>query len=86
MIKDMTPEQFLLALRRFIARRGKPTRIILNNAPQFKLEKPAIDKAQKGTISNHEMESYTTNQGIEWNFIVELAPWMGGFYDKKATR
>ena len=45
MIKDMTPEQFLLALRRFIARRGKPTRIILNNAPQFKLEKPAIDKA-----------------------------------------
>ena len=28
LIKDMTAEQFLLALRRFIARRGKPTQII----------------------------------------------------------
>ena len=39
LIKDMTAEQFLLALRRFIARRGKPTEIILDNAPQFKLAK-----------------------------------------------
>ena len=28
------------------------------------------------------MQSYTANQGIEWNFIVELAPWMGGFYER----
>ena len=47
LVKDMTAEQFLLALRRFIARRGKPTQIILDNAPQFKLAKTAIDKAWK---------------------------------------
>ena len=29
LVKDMTAEQFLLALRRFIATRGKPTQIIL---------------------------------------------------------
>ena len=80
--KDMTAEQLLLALRRFIARRGKPTQIILDNAPQFKLAKTAIDKAWKETISYHEMQSYTANQGIEWNFIVELAPWIGGFYER----
>ena len=28
------------------------------------------------------MQSYNANQGIEWNFIVELAPWMGGFYER----
>ena len=78
----MTAEQFLLALRRFIARRGKLTQIILDNAPQFKLAKTAIDKAWKETISHHEVQSYTANQGIEWNFIVELAPWMGGFYER----
>ena len=78
----MTAEQFLLALRRFIARRGKPTQIILDNAPQFKLAKTAIDKAWKETMSHHEVQSYTANQGIEWNFIVELAPWMGGFYER----
>ena len=82
LVKDMTAEQFLLALRRFIARRGKLTQIILDNAPQFKLAKTAIDKAWKETISRHEVQSYTANQGIEWNFIVELAPWMGGFYER----
>lgn len=39
LIKDITAEQFLLTLRRFIARRGKPTQLILDNAPQFKLAK-----------------------------------------------
>ena len=80
LVKDMTAEQFLLALRRFIARRGNPAQLILDNAPQFKLAKTTIDKAWKETVSNHELQSYTANQGIEWNFIVELAPWMGGFY------
>ena len=67
----MTAEQFLLALRRFIARRGKSIQIILDNAPQFKT-KTAIDKAWKETISNNEVKSYNANQGIEWNFIVEV--------------
>ena len=78
----MTAELFLLALRRFIARRGKPSKIIIDNAPQFQLAKTAIDKDWKETISNHEVQSYTANQGIEWNFIVELAPFMGGFYER----
>jgi len=82
LIKDMTAEQFLLALRRFIARRGKPTQIILDNAPQFKFAKTVIDKVWKETISYHEVRSYTANQGIEWNFKVELTPWMGGFYEE----
>ena len=44
--------------------------------------KTAIDKALKETISHHEVQSYTANQEIEWNFIVELAPWMGRFYER----
>ena len=75
----MTAEQFLLALRRFIARRGKPTQIMLDNAPQFKLAKTVIDKAWKETISHHEVQSYTANKGIEWNFLVELASSIGFF-------
>ena len=27
------------------------------------------------------MQSYVANEGIEWQFIVELAPWMRGFYE-----
>ena len=40
----MTAEQFLLALRRFIARRGKSIQIILDNAPQFKTQKLLLIK------------------------------------------
>ena len=57
LVKDLTAEQFLLALRRFIARRGKPAQLILDNAPQFKLAKTGIDKAWKETVSNHELQS-----------------------------
>ena len=42
---DMTAKQFLMALRRFISRRGTPKEITLDNAPQFKLMKTTIDKA-----------------------------------------
>ena len=29
-----------------------------------------------------EVQNYASDVGIKWNFIVELAPWMGGFYEK----
>lgn len=57
----MTAEQFLLALRRFTATRGKPTQIILDDVPQFKLAKTAIDKVWKATISNHEVPTKELN-------------------------
>jgi len=28
------------------------------------------------------VDDYLSGQGICWNFIVELAPWMGGFYER----
>ena len=39
LVEDMTAEQFLPALRRFIARCGKPDQIILDNALNFKTTK-----------------------------------------------
>ena len=29
-----------------------------------------------------EVQNYVSNSGIEWSFIVELVPWMGGFYER----
>ena len=45
LVEDRTTEQFLSALRRFIAWRGKPDQIILDNAPHFKATKNAVDMA-----------------------------------------
>ena len=79
---DMTGEQFLMALRRFISRRGTPKEIILDNAPQFKLAKTTIDEAWQRVVMDEDVHSYTANQNIKWKFIVEFAPGMGGFYER----
>ena len=81
-VDDMTAEQFLMALRRFISRRGTPEEIILDNAPQFKLTKTTVDKAWKSVITDEEVLSYIASKNIKWKFIVEFAPWMGGFYER----
>ena len=44
-VDDMTAEQFLMTLRRFISRRNTPHTIILDNAPQFKLTKTRVERA-----------------------------------------
>ena len=43
-MNDMTTHQFLLGFRRFIARHGKPNKIISDNAAQFKLASDTISR------------------------------------------
>ena len=74
----MTAEQFLSALRRFIARRGKPDQII----PHFKATKNAVDMAWDRVVNDPSVHSYLSDLRIKWSFIVELSPWMGGFYKR----
>ncbi|XP_078364057.1 uncharacterized protein LOC144648336 [Oculina patagonica] len=78
----MTAEQFLLCLKRFISRRGKPKEIISDNASQFKLAKSTVYEAWKFATTSPDMQNYLANEGIKWSFIIELAPWMGGFYER----
>ena len=82
LINDMSAEQFLLCLRRFIARRGKPKEIISDNASQFKLAKSTVDEAWQFATTSPDTQSYLANEEITWSFIIKLAPWMGSFYER----
>lgn len=82
LMMDMTTEQFLLGLRRFIARHGKPVEITSDNAAHFKLASEVIDKVWDNILGDEEITTYVSNEGIKWKFIVELAPWMGGYYER----
>ena len=53
-----------------------------DNAKQFKLAKRVLAKAQQEMITNDDVDDYLSKQGIQWKLIVELAPWMGGFYER----
>ena len=80
--RNMSAEQFLLCLRRFIARRGQLTKIVCDNASQFKLDKSTLDKAWQKCLRDPDVLSYTADKGISWQFIVEMAPWMGCLYER----
>ena len=82
LIHDLSAEEFLQCLRRFIARRGKPVEIISDNAPQFKVAKTLLDRLWFQALSDVSVQSYISKEGINWKFIVQLAPWMGGFYER----
>ena len=78
LVEDMTAEQFLLALCRFITQLGKPDQIVLDNVSNFKATKNVADMAWE-MIDYPSVHSYLSDQKIEWSFIIELSPWIGGF-------
>ena len=80
LVEDMSNDEFLLCLRHFIARRGVPQQIISDNAKQFKAAKQVLRKARLQIEDC--FDDYLSKHGIHWKFIVELALWMGGFYER----
>ena len=73
-VEDLSAQEFLLCLRRFIARRGTPRQIISDNAKQFKTASTVMSKAWKEVLCCTEVNDYAVKQGIQWKFIVDLAP------------
>ena len=82
LVNDMSTSEFLMALCRFIAHRRKPDSILSDNAAHFKAASKLIDVVWTGILKSEEVQSYVANERIKWSFIVELAPWMGGFYER----
>ena len=82
LIETMSAEGFLLSVRRFIARRGKPKLIISDNASQIKLGNEVIENIWKNATGNTNVQSYISNECIKWKYTVAYAPWQGGFYER----
>lgn len=66
MLADLSANEFLLGLRRFISRP-----IILDNATQFKLTKSIIDPTLEKWQKIRDVQSYVVEQWIELLFIIE---------------
>ena len=78
LVEDLTVESFIRAFRRFCARRGLPATIISDNAKTFK----AASKEVKKLLRTPRLKEYFTLKGVQWKFIVELAPFQGGFWER----
>ncbi|XP_049884934.1 uncharacterized protein LOC126379949 isoform X2 [Pectinophora gossypiella] len=69
-VNDLTAEECLLAVRRFVACRGKPSLIVSDNATQFRLTSEIF------------IDRQCARSNIKWKFIPQLAPWHGGVYER----
>ena len=78
LVSDMTSEEFILAFKRFISRKGTPVYIRSDNAKTF--------KSAAGKLRNlfdlKIVADYLSNKKIHWEFNLEKAPWWGGFWER----
>ena len=77
MVDSLTAPSFLQAFRRFASRRGLPARLLTDNAKTFKY----ASKDVKNILRSLEIQRELTSKGVRWEFIVEKAPWHGGFWE-----
>ena len=76
--RDLSVASFLRMFRRFASRRGLPTTLIKDNAKTFKASSQIIAKIARSS----EVVHFFNNHRVTWKFIVERAPWWGGFWER----
>lgn len=76
----MTGDQFLLALIRFISRRGTPKFVVSDNGRNFTFIQPLI--GHRVEITDSRVQSYFADNSISWYFIRAYNPWEGGVYER----
>ena len=76
--KDLTAEEFQLALKSFVARRGTPSLMVSDNAKTFKSTKNWLEKIKE----NADLFNYLNKNKIILQFNLARAPWWGGFFER----
>lgn len=76
LISGLSSNSFILALRRFISRRGRPAKIFSDNGASFVGANRELGKFLKEN-KNQLIES-CVNEQIEWSFIPPYSPHFGG--------
>ncbi|GFY50100.1 integrase catalytic domain-containing protein [Trichonephila inaurata madagascariensis] len=75
LVNNLTTEMFLLALRRFISRRGLCSKILTDNARTFKRSDIELKNLWK-VISDPTLKAFYASHKIYWQFIIKRAPWL----------
>ena len=84
MVSSLNKQDCIMALKRFVARRGKPKKIISDNGSNFIGARNDLMKIQAILGKSNQSESlrmYLSQQGIEWVTIPPRAPHFGGVWE-----
>ncbi|XP_077869598.1 uncharacterized protein LOC144361498 [Saccoglossus kowalevskii] len=74
----MSTRSFLLAFRRFAARRSTPSMLISDNATTFISAAHELRRQMNDT----EVQALLAHHRTTWKFIPKRAPRVGGFYER----
>lgn len=83
-VADLTTNSFLAALRRFVARRGKPELIECDNALNFQGAKRELEELARLFRSQQHQDQITRScaeDGITFKFIPPRSPNFGGLWE-----
>ena len=78
MLSNQTTQEFIHALKRLIARRGRPKLIYSNNAKTFVAASNWIEKINKDDL----MQEYLIKEEIQFKFNLSRVPWWGGQFER----
>ncbi|GFU53404.1 integrase catalytic domain-containing protein [Trichonephila clavipes] len=84
-VRDLTTEAFLAALKRFVARRGRPIEIHSDNGRNFVGANNELRKILKALfkVKMEEIMDFLSKEQIKWNFNPPSAPHFGGLWEAK---
>lgn len=81
-VRDLTSEAFIAAVRRFTSRRGLPSDIYSDNGTNFtKTNKDLKDLYTFLNNNQSDITSDLTKQSIKWHFIPPRSPHIGGLWE-----
>jgi len=81
-VTNLTTESFLAALRRFIARRGKPKTMYSDNGTNFQGAANELhDKMLHSSSQTATVQDYLATEGCDWKFIPPHSPHFGGLWE-----
>ncbi|GFT74393.1 integrase catalytic domain-containing protein [Trichonephila clavipes] len=81
LFSDLSTAAFLAALRRFIARRSCPSKIISDNGSNFKGASSHLRKLVDLCLQE-EVQNFLSLKGIEWSFtFLHIPPHFGGLWE-----
>jgi len=77
-VTDLSTATFLLAFRRFVARRSLPVIVMSDNASTYT---SAADELTR-LFTSEELSTVLGREGTRWMFIPKKAPWFGGYWER----
>lgn len=82
LVSDLSTQAFLLSIKRFIARRGKPLKVFADNGSTFvgaNSELRSLGQFLKSARSN--IIEHLASDNISWRFIPARSPHFGGLWE-----